>query len=396
MVLVTGDQFANGLGMHLAGGVVDGIGREGRVALGSEDAAPEAHVEPHRSGLVDHDDASPVGVVDHVFGVGVVGGAKRVGTYPGEEFEIVQQVRVVVALTDHWYVLVLAEAGKVERFVVDQETDAIDLDGAYPDTLVVTVHDGLTIQQLQLKIIKVAVARSPLMDIGHVERSTASGASRYLVPIDITQDQLRLKRISVLGLGSIRDHTVAGIKIGSNRDVGEVGGVSGVKPDIAVNARVVQEAVPVTLTLSCGSVLDNTRRDRLPMQDVVDQGGDSDLLTRPHMISDVRFERRVAALVGNNLGLVNPDRRTVCCGFEVQHDPLSLPAPRHPQHPLVPDIAEIVPHGCVSSDVVKARRHSHLSGIGQWTGEPAIVSTVAARVKGELPQTVEAFAFPGT
>ena len=63
----------------------------------------------------------------------------------------------------------LPEASEVERLVVDQETDSVHLDGAHPDTLVIAVCDGVPVNQLQLKVIEVAVARSPPVRIPHAE-----------------------------------------------------------------------------------------------------------------------------------------------------------------------------------------------------------------------------------
>src|SRR5664279_615301 len=70
MVLVAGDEFADGLCAHGLGGVVHRVGREGDVALSAEDSAAEPHVESDGGGLVDDEDAVPVGVVQDVLGVG--------------------------------------------------------------------------------------------------------------------------------------------------------------------------------------------------------------------------------------------------------------------------------------------------------------------------------------
>ena len=146
VVLVSGDQFPDGLGVHLSGGVVHGLGRKRHVALATEDAAPEAHIETHRSRFVDQHDALPVGVVDDVFGVRVVRRTERIRADPLQQLEVVQQVGVVVAFTDHRQVLMLAEPSEVERLVVDQEPDSVHLDGAHPDTLVIAVYDGVPVQ----------------------------------------------------------------------------------------------------------------------------------------------------------------------------------------------------------------------------------------------------------
>jgi hypothetical protein len=47
---------------------VDRLVAERREPLGAEDAAIQPHVQADRRGPVDHDDASPVGVVEDVLG----------------------------------------------------------------------------------------------------------------------------------------------------------------------------------------------------------------------------------------------------------------------------------------------------------------------------------------
>ncbi len=81
--------------------------------------------------------------------------------------------------------------------------------------------------------------------------------------------------------------------------------------------------------------------------------------------------------------------------FEVQHDPLTLPAARHPHGALIPDVAEVIPYGRISSDVVEARRHRHLARVGQRTGVPAIGLTLPIGVEGELPETVQILTLAG-
>ena len=76
---------------------------------------------PDGSRLVDDDDAVPVGVPEHLLGVGVVGGAERVRAEPLQEREVVDHQHVVVRLPAHRGVLVLAEAAEVEGLLVDQE-----------------------------------------------------------------------------------------------------------------------------------------------------------------------------------------------------------------------------------------------------------------------------------
>ena len=170
VVLVAGDELADGLGVHLAGVVVDGLGRERLVALAAEDAAAEAHVQPHGRGLVDDDDAVPVGVVEDVLAVGVVRGAERVRPDPVQQLEVVDEVGVVVALAEDRVVLVLAETFEVERLAVDQELGAANLHGADADVLVDRVpHDASAVDELDLEVVEVSVAGCPEADVGHVQ-----------------------------------------------------------------------------------------------------------------------------------------------------------------------------------------------------------------------------------
>ena len=133
VVLVARDELADRLAVDGLRGVIDGVRGEGRRVRGAEDAARDAHVEADRGGLVDHDDAVPVGVVEDLLGVGVVRGAERVRAEPVHQREVVDHEHVVVALAAHRAVLVLAEAAEVERLAVDQEARAVDLHRADAD-----------------------------------------------------------------------------------------------------------------------------------------------------------------------------------------------------------------------------------------------------------------------
>ena len=95
---------------------------EGVACARPKSAAATPRFRPTAGRLVDHDDAVPVGVVEHLLGVGVVRSAERVRADPREQLEVVHHVRVVVALAGHARVLVLAEAGEVERLAVDAGT----------------------------------------------------------------------------------------------------------------------------------------------------------------------------------------------------------------------------------------------------------------------------------
>ena len=128
-----------------------GLGGEGRRRPGRRRSAADADVEPDGGGLVDDDDAVPVGVVEDLLGVGVVRGAERVRADPLHQREVVDHERVVVALAAHRAVLVLAEAGEVERLAVDQEPRAVDLDRADADRQRVRVDELVAAEQLDVE-----------------------------------------------------------------------------------------------------------------------------------------------------------------------------------------------------------------------------------------------------
>ena len=69
----------------LLGGGADRLLGKGRPRATEEEAATDAEVEPDRRRLVDDDDARAVGMLEHLFGVGVVRGPEGVGPDPREE-----------------------------------------------------------------------------------------------------------------------------------------------------------------------------------------------------------------------------------------------------------------------------------------------------------------------
>ena len=150
MVLVPRNQLLDGLSMDVLGGGADRLLGIGRPRAAEEHAAPDAEVEPDRSRLVDDDDALAVGVLEHLLGVGVVGGAERVGADPGEQGEVVHHGGVVVTAAVDVEVLVLAEAPEVEGLAVDEELRALDPHGADADGKRVAVDDGVAVDQLDL------------------------------------------------------------------------------------------------------------------------------------------------------------------------------------------------------------------------------------------------------
>ena len=192
MILVPGDQLADGLRVHLPGCVVGGLWRERLIALSAEDPAAQSHVQTDGSRLVDDHDAVPVGIIQNVFAVWIVRRPERVGANPVQQLEIMYQVGIVVALADHRQILVLAEAGEIERLAVDQESNSVHLDGAYADALVVAVHDGVPAYELNLKVVKVAISWGPLMHLWNAQCAARSGVGCDLGSVGVSQDHLYL------------------------------------------------------------------------------------------------------------------------------------------------------------------------------------------------------------
>ena len=127
MVLVPRHQLADRLGVGLAAAFVDRLRRE-RLVRRAEHDRGQLHVLPDRGGLVDDHDAVPVGVVQHLLGMRVVGRPERVGADPVHQRDVVHEPRVVVPLALDRQVLVLAEPGEPERLAVDEELRAPHLD----------------------------------------------------------------------------------------------------------------------------------------------------------------------------------------------------------------------------------------------------------------------------
>ena len=159
------------------------------------------------------------------------------------------------------------------------------------------------------------------------------------------------------------------------------------QPHRSVEAGVVEEVVEVPLPGPVGGVLDDARRDRLEAQRVVDQHGDPHTVTGGHVVGDVELERGVTALVADDLGVVDPHRRSMRRRLEVQRHPAALPAPRHPHHRLVPDVTEEVAHRRIGGKLVEAGRYRHGPGVGSGPrNQPAArPSPCGSRVKSQSP-----------
>lgn len=176
---------------------------------------------------------------------------------------------------------------------------------------------------------------------------------------------------------------------GHDRDVGQPRLGARAEQDGAGQAGVVEEVVEVVLAALAAGLLDEAGRDRVEGEAVVDGDREPNALPLPGQLGDVRLERRVAADVADDRGLVHPHLGGVGRRAEPQEDPLPGEAARDPDRALVPDVADVLAHGAVRDDVVVAGRHRHPASLVERAGEPALGAATIVRVEAEAPQPVE-------
>ena len=169
MVLVPGDQLLDGAAVHVLRGGTDRLVGVGRPRPTQEHPATHAEIEADRRRLVDDDDALPVGLLQDLLGIGVVGGPERVGADPAEECEVVQHGGVVVAAAVDVQILVLAEAPEGEGLAVDEEPCALDPDGADAHRERVAVDDDVAVDQFGLEVVEVPAPGPPELRRRHAE-----------------------------------------------------------------------------------------------------------------------------------------------------------------------------------------------------------------------------------
>ena len=195
-------------------------------------------------------------------------------------------------------------------------------------------------------------------------RSVPSAAvgPRDLGAAGVAHGHPHLVLLAALDDGPVGDDAGRAVDLGrADRDVADVRARRRVQPHRPVQSRVVEEVVEVLLhAAAVVELLHVARRDRRPRQLVVDHDRHARLLARAHVLGDVGLERRVAALVLDDLRVADPRRRAVRGGVEAQDDPLPVPAPRHADRALVPDVADVVARLARRHDVVEAGRDGHL------------------------------------
>ena len=266
MVLVPGDELLDGASMHLLRDGADRLVRIGRPRAAEEHAAADAEVEPDRGRLVDDDDALTIGLLEHLLGVGVVGGAERVGADPCQEREVVQHGGVVVPAAVHVEVLVLAEAAEVEGLVVDEEPRAFDPHGADADGERVAVDGRRPPRPARPAGHRGSPAPGPrARGRRRGAPPSAPSAAATGVPSASSQPDAHRHARRVGGRDGVADDADAVVDVRDHRHVVDVRMRRRVEPHAAVQARIVEEVV--VLPLAPGPVrqhLDDAGRDGLP------------------------------------------------------------------------------------------------------------------------------------
>ena len=383
VVLVASDEVANAGGVGRARLVVHRVRRERRLWLLAEETRDHVDVQADRSRLVDHHDAVPIGVVEPLLGVGVVRGAEGIGADPAHQLEVVHEERIIVSLAPDGRVLVLAEACQVERFTIDQELLAADLHGSDADRKRVGVS---LLAELDREVVQICRSGLPQVRVRNRERSRCSHSPDHHGAGLVAQGDADLgSRPGDLDL--VRHHGAVVRGGRADRDVGDVLGRCRVEADAAGQARVIEEVVPVSLTLPAQLIdRQHPRRDGGARQPVVDRDRHAGGRTGLNVIRHVSLERRVSALVLGDEHIVDIDRARVRRRVHAEHDALIPPHVRDHDVALIPDHPDMPADSRVDEDVVVAGRDGRLTGDGQ-RGLPRPVADLV--VESECPQTIQ-------
>ncbi len=375
-------------------GRADGLLGEGLVVRAAEEATDDAEVQAHGGGLVDHEEAETVGVVEHLLGVGIVGRAERVRSGPLQELEVVDHRRRVVALPPDLVVLVHPEPGEVHGLAVDEEPGAVDAHRTDADRLEETVHHGVVGDELDAQLVEVAAPGAPQLGIVDAELATCALALGDHPIVGVRQTQADLG-VAVRHRGLRAHHPGPAVDVGDDREVLDVGGRRVVEPHAAMQPRVVEEVVEVPLLArAVVAHLDGAGRDRVERQHVVDRHRDPQRAATVGELGDVGLEGQVATFMVDDVGVVDPDAGPLRGAVEPQdHTPVG-PTRWRMDRPLVPDLADVVMDVAIGEEVVVAGRHSDGAGVGERGRPPPLVPTDAVRVGDEGPDAVEALGLP--
>ena len=378
------------------GGLADRVRGERGEGRGAEDPGGQAAVDPHARRLVDHDDSVPVGVLEHLLGIGVVRGAEGVRPEPLHEREVVNHKHIVVALAPHGGVFVPAEAAEVEGLPVNEEALSAHLHGPDTDRKCVGVtRPGVVPPEFDRELVQVALTRAPRAHVGDRDLAGVTLRDGDLGAFRISERYLDRQVLRVHRVNVVTDRAPRTVEPGDDGDVGDVGERRRVQPNSPVQSGVVEEVKEKVLPRPVRSLDHVTRRDGIPSEDAVDDCGDAMLAAGLNEVGDLGLERREPALMLDHLLTVDPDGRAVGGRAEAQHDPLAGPARRHADGRLVPHLANVVVHLGVSEDVVVAGGDGHLSRLARQAAGPVARTTVAVGVEREPPQPVQRLTLTG-
>ena len=222
----------------------------------------QAEVQADGGGLVDDQQAVPVGVVEHLLGVRVVRGAEGVRADPPQQREVADHPGVVVALAAQRGIFVHPEATQGDGLPVEQQPRAVHGDRPDADRQLVFVRRPCATSSRYRygppgdhgraagTVRTPRAARAP----GPRPAPSASRSRTDVAPVAHHLDLV----VHLAGAG-------AGVEGGADRDVSDVAARRRVQPHRPVQPGVVEEVVKIALPrLAVGAAGCDPGRDRLP------------------------------------------------------------------------------------------------------------------------------------
>ena len=301
--------------------------------------------------------------------------------------------RVVVPTTPDVQVLVHAEALEVKGLAVDQEPVAVHPHGPDTDGLVVAVDQRLPVEDIDLEVVEVAVARSPAMDLGDPELAGVPLPLGHRRAVGVAEHDPD-RTVALDGRRPRHDPRVA-VEVRDHPDVSQVPRRRRTQPDAADQSGVVVEVLEVELLpLPPTEIVDDAGRDGCPVQLVVDHDRHPQRLPSDGDRRQVGLEGRVAPLVITDLLVPGPHDGAVGGGVEPEDDAATVPARGDVDDPLVPDVPDVVVQRGLDHDVVERRRDRHRPRPFERGAPPPVLPAHANGVGDELPEPVEPLGLP--
>ena len=166
---------------------------------------------------------------------------------------------------------------------------------------------------------------------------------------------------------------------------------NGVQPNRTSKTSIVVEVMHVRLLLLPRLWADShhARWHSRVGKSVVDGDRQAERLASSNEMRDVRFERRVTALVLDEELIVDVDASLVSCGISPNQIAFpSHPASRHDDFALVDDPSDMIMDRLIGEDVVVGSRDGAFEGLsGERSGPGSCF--VCFGCEGELPEAVE-------